>query len=390
MRWIARILLAAFGACGAAQAQDLPPGSSLADQNPLPRLHLNLTARGGQEKNAFLVAYGHALFRSPEILGEKARALGLSCATCHNNGDTNRDLFIGGLSARKGGLDVTSAFFHATADNGIFDPIDIPSLRGVRFTGPYGHDGRIASLREFVAMVIVTEFGGAEPTTPMLDALTAFLNQLDFLPAPYLDRSGRLNARATDAARRGEVTFLKNCASCHEPGTYFVDGKRHDVGSGGGFDTPTLLGIAHTAPYMHDGSLATLTDVVGFFDKSLGLDLSPNERSDLTAYLEAVGTGEQPFDTDDAFRRRMRENAVFAGTLDTLIARQDRFHTMLLVRSLSLDLRSKTAAAAATRDQPRVADLAQRMEKIGEAVLAEDWPAAKRRWDEYRAAEKEI
>ena len=114
----------------------------------------------------------------------------MSCATCHNNGDTNRDLFIAGLSDAQGRARRDDRFFDGTADNGVLDPLDIPSLRGVRFTAPYGHDGRIASLREFVAMVIVTEFGGAEPTTLMLDALTAFLDQLDFLPAPFSIATG--------------------------------------------------------------------------------------------------------------------------------------------------------------------------------------------------------
>jgi cytochrome c peroxidase len=316
---------------------------------------LNLVARGGDEKAAFLVAYGHALFNSPELFGEKARALGMSCATCHNNGDANRDLFVAGLSARKGGIDVTSKFFHATADNGVFDPLDIPSLRGVRFTAPYGHDGRIASLREFVAMVIVTEFGGAEPTTLMLDALTAFLNQLDFLPAPFVGRSGRLAADAPEAAKRGEIVFVRHCASCHQPDSYFVDGKRHD-----GFDTPTLLGVAHTPPYMHDGSLATLAEVTEHFDKALGLELSPSAKSDVTAYVEVIGVGTEPYQ-----RTPVDETAIFASTLDLLIAQRDRFHAMLLVRSL-----------------------APKLDSIGEAVLAEDWDAARKRYEEYRAARR--
>ena len=343
----------------AATGQGLPPGSTLADPAPAPRLSLNLTAHGGKERAAFLVAYGHALFASPEILGPKARAIGMSCATCHVNGDTNRALFIAGLSDRKGGVDVTHGFFEGTAENGVHDPIDIPSLRGVRFTAPYGHDGRIASLREFTAMVIVTEFGGPEPTTLMLDALTAFLNQLDFLPAPFLRPDGRLNARASEAATRGESIFSASCASCHPANAYFLDGRRHDVGSGGGFDTPTLLGIAHTAPYMHDGSLATLADVVAFFDEKMELKLGAGQKSDLAAYLEAIGTGEAPFE-----REPSDQTATFASTLETLIARKDRFHAMLLIRGL-----------------------APKLDRIGEPILAEDWAEAKRRWDEYKKAE---
>jgi len=256
---------------------------------------------------------------------------------------------------------VTTGFFDGTAENGIHDPFDIPSLRGVRFTAPYGHDGRIASLREFIAQVIVTEFGGAEPTTLMLDALTAFLDQLDFLPAPFLSRDGRLNDKARASARRGEAIFDAHCASCHQPNAYFVDGRRHDVGSGGGFDTPTLLGIAHTAPYMHDGSLPTFTAVVDFFDSKMGLALDTVARADLAAYLEAVGTGEEPFQ-----RRATNEPAIFAFTLEALIARKDRFHAMLLIRSL-----------------------APALDAIGEPILADNWDEAKKRWDAYKATQRE-
>ncbi len=277
------MLTVAALAAGPAHAAEsgLPAGAVLAPQDPPPRMAL---APGG----GFLASFGRMLFETPEILGERARALGLACASCHNGGDANPHLFLPGLSARPGGVDVHHAFFNPVGDDGRFDPLDVPSLRGVRFTAPYGRDGRIASLREFVATVIVTEFDGPEPTTLELDALTAFLDRLDFLPAPLLDRDGRLNRTAPAAAKRGEKLFGKrfaamggrSCASCHVPDRYFADGARHDIGSAGGrfpgpaFDTPTLLGSATTAPYFHDGALATLADVVAWFDRRYGLGLS--------------------------------------------------------------------------------------------------------------------
>ena len=289
----------------------LPPGGALGEQEPLPRSVLNFEQRGIDERRLFLVAYGDMLFDSPEILGAPARTLGLACSSCHNRGDVNRALFVPGLSRRPGGIDVDNAFFNPRASDGRLDPLDTPSLRGIRFTAPYGRDGRIASLREFVRNVIVGELGGPEPTPLMLDALTAYLNEFDFLPAPLLARDGRLNARASEAARRGEAIFNRpfaamagrSCASCHVPDGNFVDGRRHDIGSvapstrnarDGALDTPTLLGIRYTAPYFHDGSLPTLAAVVEWFDRRYRLGLDAAERADLTAYLEAVGTGEAP------------------------------------------------------------------------------------------------
>ena len=55
--------------------------------------------------------------------------------------------------------------------------------------------------------MIVGEFAGPEPSPFMLDALVAYMNEFDFLPAPLLYRDGRLNAKASVAALRGEAIF---------------------------------------------------------------------------------------------------------------------------------------------------------------------------------------
>jgi cytochrome c peroxidase len=386
----------------------LPPGAFVLDQEPLPRLLLGFEAQGVDERKLPLVAYGDMLFDSPELFGEPARGLGIACSSCHNRGEANRQLFIPGLSRRAGGVDVDSAFFNPIANDHIFDPVDTPSLRGIRYTAPYGRDGRIASLREFVATVIVTEFGGPEPTPFMLDALVAYLNQFEFLPAPYLDRDGRLNDKASASAKRGEELFHRpfaqmgdrSCASCHLPSALFLDGKRHDVGSGGAalpfpgavFDTPTLLGAAHTAPYFHDGSLATLADVVAWFDERFGLGLNAGEKSDLAAYLEAIGTAEEPYQEfagkSTRFRLDFQENSVFASTLDALIPRRDRFHALLLIRSVAGDLRLDASAITDVRLQPRVYELAERLERVGAAIRDERWDDAAKEWSAYKAIEK--
>ena len=113
---------------------------------------------------------GDMLFDSPYIFGEPARSLQISCNTCPNKGVTNPNFFIPGISTAHGGLDVSSNFFRPASNNAIADPVDIPDLRGIRFTAPYGRNGRTMSLREFTRNVIVGEFNGAEPTPVMLDA----------------------------------------------------------------------------------------------------------------------------------------------------------------------------------------------------------------------------
>ena len=275
----------------------LPPGSNIADQRQLPRLVLQFEEAGEDEANLPLVAFGDMLFDSPEIFGGPARELGMACSTCHNRSDVNRDFFIPGLSHRAGGMDVDGAFFNPMFNDRTADHLDTPSMRGIRFTAPYGRDGREPSLRRFVRNVIVTEFAGQEPTPFQLDAMVAYIRQFDFLPNPQIDRAGQLTDLASDAAKRGAILFNtefaglgdKSCSSCHTPSRHFRDGQTYDIGtanppfSGGtatSFETPTLRNINFTAPYMHDGSLPTLASVVDWFNGSKDLGLGPTERAD--------------------------------------------------------------------------------------------------------------
>jgi len=86
----------------------------------------------------------------------------------------------------------------------------------------------------------------------------------------------------------------------HNTGIAWQDGKLADQGAGEGkFKVPTLREVARTAPYMHDGSLATLEDVVDYYDRggnmNPGLDedlrplhLSPEEKRALVAFLRSL------------------------------------------------------------------------------------------------------
>lgn len=249
---------------------------------------------------------GDLLFHSPMTLGAKARAAGLSCDTCHPNGATHRTFFDAKLSDRRGNVDLSTAHFRAGADNHRVDPVNIPSLRGVRFTAPYGWDGRVASLSEFAHGVVRDEFGGKPLSPRYLSALTRYLLDLEFLPNRLIDQRGGLTVAAGDEARRGEELFRrpfdgfagKSCASCHQPSTYFRDGRVHMLGSGEragphaieqGFETPTLLGLTESAPYFHDGRFETLEAVLSWFDTEFALGLSAEQQGDLLAYVRAVG-----------------------------------------------------------------------------------------------------
>ncbi len=142
-----------------------------------------------------------------------------------------------------------------------------------------------------------------------LDALAAYVASLDHVnPSPHKNPDGTLTA----AGVAGRVAFEKlGCDFCHG-GAELTDSARgvlHDVGTLGaasgsraseplfGFDTPTLLGIWETAPYLHDGSAATLRDVLvaknpdGLHGYVAGL--SAQELDDLVTYLLQID-GDQP------------------------------------------------------------------------------------------------
>jgi cytochrome c peroxidase len=149
-------------------------------------------------------------------------------------------------------------------------------------------------------------------------------------------RYGHDEKAVSASVKRGFAVFLSpkkgNCAVCHTVGktnALFTDSKFHNLGIGvdhdkfaddgrymetkkeadrGLFRTPTLRNCAQTTPYMHDGSLRTLKDVIDHYigggnsnpnlDKEMhALDfLSGQEREDLQHFLESL-TGEMPKDT---------------------------------------------------------------------------------------------
>lgn len=144
-----------------------------------------------------------------------------------------------------------------------------------------------------------------------------------------LKRLAERRPMSASASRGAELFFSQRvgCAQCHV-GANFTDELYHNIGVGmgedihdaerdwgryaitgddadrGAFKTPTLRNVAQTAPYMHDGSQATLMDVIDWYDqggepnpylseKIMKIGLEAQEKADLVAFLEAL-TGELP------------------------------------------------------------------------------------------------
>jgi YVTN family beta-propeller protein len=111
------------------------------------------------------------------------------------------------------------------------------------------------------------------------EAIDEYLKSLKPLPSPRLAK-GKLSR----SAKRGQKVFESaGCASCHA-GELYTDQKRHDLGigkwldEGQSFDTPTLIEVWRTAPYLYDGRAATIEDML----KKHNLDDRHGQTADLT------------------------------------------------------------------------------------------------------------
>jgi len=98
-----------------------------------------------------------------------------------------------------------------------------------------------------------------------LNAVRAFLRSMEPEPSPHL-----VNGGLSDKARKGRAIFENaevGCSACH-PAPLFTSLKTYDVGTrsaldrSDAFDTPTLVELWRTGPYLHDGSAVTLKEVV--------------------------------------------------------------------------------------------------------------------------------
>ncbi|MEK9971307.1 MAG: hypothetical protein VW600_19400 [Ferrovibrio sp.] len=147
----------------------------------------------------FYTELGRLAFRSPDMLGGTARKAGLSCQACHANGFATKAFFIPGLSDKPGRIDVSHAFWNLRGEDGVDNPIEIPSLRGVKTKERLGGDRRTPSLRDFTRRVIVTEFAGAEPDALLLDALVSYQEKLQ--PAPVVMAPVTLQQDLADLVR---------------------------------------------------------------------------------------------------------------------------------------------------------------------------------------------
>lgn len=331
--WVAWTLVAALGLCALSCQKDpalLPTATELFDLElpghwPAPPL------RADNPLTKASVELGKLLFADKRLsLGR-----GISCASCHLPARAFSDSV-----ARSHGVDGRTGFRNA------------PSLANVAYAPLLLWDGGAPTLEQHAVVPFfaadeldadpqqVVELLAQDPAV-QAKSMAAYGRPMDLYVltrslANYqrtliggssrYDRYLLGDEQALDASeKRGVQVFFGpgGCATCHA-GHLLTDGGFHNTGLSDGeddtgreritlhpadrgkFKTPGLRNIALTAPYMHDGSLATLEEVIAYFDAGGGthpnkdpamapLALSQQQQQDLAAFLRAL-TDEAPLD----------------------------------------------------------------------------------------------
>ncbi len=195
----------------------------------------------------------------------------LSCATCHpstRSDNLNWDL----------------------VNDGIGNPKQSKSMLFAHFTPPTMITGVRKDGETCVrAGLIYIQF--VERSEEDAQCVDAFMKRLKPMPSPYKNPDGTL----PELAQEGEIIFeTAACSGCHK-GEYLTDMKLHDLGTAEGpdegrpFDTPTLIEVWRSAPYLYDGRAKTIFDMLKRFNKDNRhgntKDLSDYELKALEAYI---------------------------------------------------------------------------------------------------------
>ena len=188
--------------------------------------------------------------------------------------------------------------------------LDTVSLRGMFNQQIHGSKRSLRSVEDFTEFEQRTAYfngdairamkkGFTELPRQIVPHMAQMQNMLDFPPAPKLNLVGRLDpAKASESEKKGEALFFgkAQCNLCH-PAPFYTDHQMHDLKlerfladepGDGPIKSFTLRGIKDSPPYLHDGRCLTLEDTVEFFNLVQGLKLSPQEKTDLVAFLRCL------------------------------------------------------------------------------------------------------
>jgi len=201
----------------------------------------------------------------------------IACASCHVEGDDD---------GRVWNFECSSSTTNPLAAMG---PRRTQSLQtGLRGTEPFHWSGDEADFTALMSDVFVGRMSGPKLTTGYMDALVSWI---DAQPKPRRPTPSNAAAVARGAALFADTQNV-GCVTCHSGGR-FAANLTIDVGTGGAFQVPSLLGIGTRGPYLHNGCATTLhdrfnPDCGGGDRHGITSKLSSAQIDDLVAYLQSL------------------------------------------------------------------------------------------------------
>lgn len=264
----------------------------------------------------------------------------ISCASCHNpllGFADGRSVAMGitGLRGRRNTPTIVNRLYGKTQlldgrapslEAQIIHPIENP----VEMNNTMEHVVEALEADEAMREEFAAAFGSDVTADAIVKAIATFQRTILSGNSPYDRFQAGVKKALSESAQRGLALFMSErlrCSVCHS-GPNFTDEKFHNTGVGqniagcdlgrfevtkndtdrGRFKTPTLRDIARTAPYMHDGSMRTLKDVVNFYDNGgranenlskllRPLHLTGQEKTDLIFFLRSL-SGANPLATN--------------------------------------------------------------------------------------------
>ena len=157
---------------------------------------------------------GRIAFRSPRLLGGVAARVGMSCDSCHRNGHDNPTFHFSGVSGEAGTADVTGSVFSTMREDGIPNPVVIPTLVDVAAAPPFGTIEPATDLRKFLHAVVVDEFQGEPPPESVAESLLAYVESLRSIACP----KGRIEAVTFETDKRELLATLRVAVESVERG----------------------------------------------------------------------------------------------------------------------------------------------------------------------------
>jgi YVTN family beta-propeller protein len=246
----------------------------------------------------------------------------VACSSCHPDGHHDFRVWQNPEGKRK-----TTALFgvahthplHYSGDRDEVQDFEY-TIRSQLMQGSGLLQGKIKSKVGFNKIELEETTGGRSKD---LDALAIYTNSFDFPLSPHIPAPRKLSPEA----ERGKAVFLRKdvgCATCHS-GPYYTDSslekpyKLHDVGTGGddptekmgpAYDTPTLLGVYRTPPYLHHGKAKTLREVLTTCNAGdrhgKTSHLAAAEIDALVAFLKALPYETPPDQTPNTVKYRLQ------------------------------------------------------------------------------------